>query len=559
MTRMLLVLLLATATPVAAQVAIYDSGGPILQEQAAYDVTYYELSLRVDPASRSIAGSGTTVARVVEPLRHLVLDLDTLLTVSRVAEAGGEGTAMPLTWERRGGQIWIDLGSEHSTGSEVGVTVTYSGAPRVAPHAPWDGGFVWSRTPSGAPWIATAVQGHGPDVWWPAKDHVSDKPDSMSIRIRVPQSLVVATNGQLRGVETHPDGSHTYDWFVSTPIAPYNVALNIAPYRVLETRHQSVSGESFPVVFYVLPEDEERGRAFLPEILEHLAFFEELLGPYPFRADKYGVAQTPHLGMEHQTIIAYGARFNPGAMTGGRDWGFDALHHHELAHEWFGNLVTNSDWRDMWLHEGFATYLQALYAERLGGPERYRAYLATDRRGIANLAPVAPRESRTAGQIYFDSGSDIYSKGSWFLHTLRWVIGDDDFFVALRRMAYPEPALEGVTDGEQVRFATTDDFLAIAEEVSSQELGWLFEIYLRQPALPVLRAERSGGSLVLSWDTPGGLPFPMPIEIQQGSQRVRITSAAHGPIQVPLPASGEAVVDPDGWILRENQNPLRLP
>jgi len=182
----------------------------------------------------------------------------------------------------------------------------------------------------------------GADVWWPNKDHVSDKPDSMTIRITVPEPLVVASNGRLEQVEEHGDGTRTYHWFVSTPISNYNVALNIAPYVVIQEEYESVTGETFPVMFYVLPESLEDGRALMPEILAHLRWFEETLGPYPFRADKYGVAQTPYLGMEHQSIIAYGANFDNGAMTGGVDWGFDALHHHELSHEWWGNLVTNS-------------------------------------------------------------------------------------------------------------------------------------------------------------------------------------------------------------------------
>src|SRR5690606_12022317 len=244
---------------------------------------------------------------------------------------------------------------------------------------------------------------------------------SMAFRVRVPSDLFVATNGSLKGIEDNGDGTRTFDWFLSTPISAYNVALNIAPYVAIEREYTSVTGETFPVVFYVLPENQERGQAFMDEIIQHLRFYEELLGPYPFRAHKYGVVQTPHLGMEHQTIIAYGAGFNNGAMTGGLDWGFDALHHHELAHEWWGNLVTNSDWRDMWLHERFGTYMQALYAERIGGPDLYRAYLRRERQMISNRTPVAPRETRTAGEIYFASGSDIYSKGALFLHTLRWL------------------------------------------------------------------------------------------------------------------------------------------
>lgn len=557
----ILALALIGAAPLGAQdVDIYDSGGVVTPEQAAYDVTYYELDLRVDPEHLRIAGTATTVGRALEPLRHVVLDLDTLLTVGGVTAVRADGGApASLAWERRAGRLWIDNGAGLAPGEEFAVRVAYEGAPRVAPRAPWDGGFVWAETEAGEPWIATANQGQGPDLWWPVKDQVSDKPDSMTIRIRVPEPLVVATNGRLRDVEAHDDGTRTYDWFVSTPISAYNVALNIAPYVKIETEFTSVGGESFPVMFFVLSEDEQEGRALFPEIVEHLEFYEDLLGPYPFRADKYGVAQTPHLGMEHQTIIAYGADFDPGAMTGGRDWGFDALHHHELAHEWWGNLVTNADWNDMWLHEGFGTYMQALYAERLGGGELYREYLAASRRGIGNRAPVAPRESRTAGEIYFNSGGDIYSKGAWVLHTLRGLIGDDAFFAALRRMAYPDSASLGATAGEQVRFATTDDFLRIAEDESGRDLDWFFEVYLRQPGLPELRAERAGGqaadvdAIRLSWSVPADVPFPMPVEIDVDGEIRRVEVPTHGAAEFTVPAGAEVALDPDGWILRDNQ------
>ncbi|MEX2581733.1 MAG: M1 family metallopeptidase [Gemmatimonadota bacterium] len=554
----LLPLTFLCAAPIAAQqIDIYDSSGPILPQQAAMDVTFYDIDLAIDPVDRRIEGAVTTVMRLAEAAGEIVLDLDTLLIVSGVEEAGAAG-GRALEWERRGGRIWVDLGAEREAGSEIGVRVRYGGAPRVAPQAPWDGGFVWARTDTGEPWIATAVQGEGPDVWWPAKDHVSDKPDSVALHITVPEPLVVATNGRPQRVDTNADGTLTYHSFVSTPVSAYNIALNIAPYELLEAELRSVAGESFPVTFYALPDDVDRARVLMSEILDHLRFYEELLGPYPFRADGYKVAQTPHLGMEHQTVIAYGADFDPGAMTGGRDWGFDALHHHELAHEWWGNLVTNADWKDMWLHEGFGTYMQALYAERLGGDALYRGYMLNERRLIGNRSPVAPRESRTAGEIYFDSGGDIYSKGAWILHTLRWVIGDEAFFESLRRMAYPEAVLERVTDGGQTRFATTDDYLRIAEEASGRELDWLFEIYLRQPELPRLEVARQGEFLELAWESPRDLDFPMPIQVEVNGERRRI-EMSDGRAELRLPPRANVVVDPRAWVLREDQAPMLLP
>lgn len=520
----------------------YDSGGPLMPEQAAYDVTYYALDLAVSPADSTINGTLAVQARVLHPTDVLVLDLDPRLDISAVTDLTGADT---LAFTRQGGKVWIALGTTQQPGSQLAARVAYGGRPRVAPNPPWDGGFTWAQTADGSPWIATSCQTIGADVWWPTKDHPSDEPDSMAISITVPEPLVVASNGRLRGVTPLPDGRRRYNWFVSTPINVYNVALNIAPYVTIEDTMQSVAGDAFPVQFFVLPEDEAQGRAFFPEILEHLAFYERLVGPYPFRADKYGVAMTPHLGMEHQSIIAYGARFNNAAMTA-KDYGFDALHHHELAHEWWGNLVTNSDWRDMWIHEGFGSYMQALYIEEKFGAEPYRAFMQDTRGGINNREPVAARTSRSSQQIY---GGDIYVKGSWILHTLRYVMGDAAFFTFLRRMAYPDPALEAVTDGGQTRFASTEDVRHLAESISGRSLAWFFEVYLRQPKLPRLMSVRDGDTLTLSWDVPDGLPFPMPVEVQIGAERHRIDLSA-GSAQVTVPEDVTPLIDPDHRILK---------
>lgn len=532
---------------ISAQTAIYDTGGKLMPEQAAYDVTFYNLVVQVFPDERRIEGLLRAEANVVQPMYWLVLDLDTLLAVNdawRVSEAGKRELC---SFRREGGKLWIDLGRTYQPGQKVVAEVAYGGKPRPAPNAPWDGGFSWNKTAAGAHWIATSCQGQGADLWWPVKDHVSDEPDSMALQVRVPNPLVVASNGRLRNTEKHTDGTTTYHWFTSNPINVYNVALNIAPYRTIEGAMDCVAGGQYPVVFYVLPEDYEKGQKLFPEILDHLRFFEKLVGPYPFRADKYGVAQTPHLGMEHQSIIAYGANFSNTSMTRGKDWGFDALHQHELAHEWWGNLVTNSDWRDMWLHEGFGAYMQPLYAEQRDGKDRYREYMKS-MRFFSNTLPVAPRASKTSKEIY---QSPIYVKGAWVLHTLRFLIGEDAFFRSLRRMAYPDPVMEKITDGSQTRFATTDDFLHICEAESGMQLDWFFEVYLRQAALPKLYSKIENQTLSLRWESPvQEMPFPMPVEVEIDGKRQRVQIPADG-ITLKLGKKDKPVVDPDGWLLFE--------
>ncbi len=550
MLTLALSVVLVTALPTpqadADEAPVRGSGGRLLEEQAAFDVLHYELDLTVDPDAKTIGGALTMTARLLEPVRELPLHLDGALTVSRVL-VDGERAAH----SHSRGLVFIEPSEGFTrTGELFTVRVEYGGQPHVAKRPPWDGGFTWSKTASGAHWIATSCQGEGADLWWPCKDHPSDKPDSFDLRFTVPAGLVVATNGRHMGDVVREDGWVTSHWHVSTPIQNYGVALNVAPYVRLDASLQSVDGKVFPVHFWALPEHEEQARKFLPEVLDHLRFFEEVCGPYPFRADKYGVVETPHLGMEHQSIIAYGFGY-----ARDQHFDYDWLHHHELAHEWWANLVTCLDWNDFWIHEGVGTYMQALYLERRFGFEAYKKKLALDLLRVQNRGAIAPREVRATNEMYFSSTRkdapdiDIYMKGAWVCHTLRWHIGDEAFFKVLRRWAYPDPARERLADGSAVRFATTDELRGIAEEIAGRDLGWFFEVYLRRAALPRLIEERADGALHLRWEAPDGLEFPLAVPVRVGDTLQRVEVPRGGATL----AVGEAevVVDPDRWVLRE--------
>lgn len=547
-------LLLLVFTPASAQrqlgVRGTDTGGPLLPEQAAYDVKSYDLNLRVDPVAQSIKGVHTTNALIVHPTNWFVLDLDTPLHVDSV------GLVDPATkrqqrmkFERREGRLWIAFPSTRQPGESVRVAVAYGGKPRVAPRPPWVGGFVWAKTASGQPWLGVACQMDGADLWFPVKDHPSDEPETVSLHFTVPQPLVAASNGRLQSVVDNHDGTRTFNWFVVNPINNYGITLNVAPYKTIEDKYTSVSGQTVPITFWVLPEDLAKGAALVNETKKYLAFFEEYLGPYPFRNEQLGIAHTSYLGMENQTIIAYGNhfRFDPD--------GFDWLMFHELGHEWWGNMVTASDWRDFWLHEGFQSFMDTFYLEKLRGKDAYFKGMANRVTNLRHQQPVAPRESRSAVQMYMqapdylNSDGDIYGKGAVVLHTLRYLVGDKAFFVGLRRMAYPELRLEKITNGRQTRFATTDDFLNITEAASGMELAWFFEVYLRQAKLPRLISEKSGDRLTLRWEVPGNLPFPMPVEVQVGNTTKRY-QVSQGQITVPIEAGQNFVVDPQGWILK---------
>lgn len=527
-----------------------ETGGVVPYEQAAYDVKKYDISLNINPSEKSVSGATVVTAVIVQPINVFVLDLDTPYTVSEVAAIEKKGAAK-LNFERSEGKIRAYFPQTKQAGETVSVRVTYAGTPRVAPRAPWIGGFMWEKTADGSPWIATAVQNDGADLIFPCKDYPSDKAETVAVHITVPEPLYAATAGRLQKIDKNADRTQTFHWLMSNPIPNYGIALNIAPYKLIEDKFKSAAGETFPVIFYVLPESYDKGARLVAETKNYLRFFEEYLGPYPFRAEKLGIAETPHLGMEHSTIIAYGNKFKYDEN------GFDWLMFHELGHEWWANLVTASDWRDFWIHEGFQSFMDTLYLEKMKGKDAYLKAMAERMKRTRNMQAVAPREPKIAYQVYMaepdylKSDGDIYGKGAVVLHTLRYLIGDEAFFRALRRMAYPTKEMEKLTDGRQTRLVNTDDFLSIAEEESKMDLDWFFELYLRQPKLPKLITETGGNQMTLRWETPNNLPFPMPVdvEIDGKTQRVEIKNGA---ATVNFSGQNQPKIDPQSWILKTN-------
>ena len=512
------------------------SGGKLIPEQACFDVLHYELRLGVDPEKRAIEGTLTMRAKAVGACTSLALDLDGALQVRSV-----RCDDKPAKHEHKDGRIWIVPAQAPVQDTEFVVEVAYGGVPHEATNPPWNGGFTWKETKSKQPWIATSCQGEGADLWWPCKDHPSDKPNGMDLHITVPQGLVVASNGTQEGKPLVKAGRATFHWKVRSPISNYCIALNIAPYTLLEDKFHCVDGTVMPIQFFVLPEHAERAKKVMPQFLDHVHVFEEILGPYPFRHEKYGIAETPHLGMEHQTIIAYGNGF--------QDEKYDWLHNHELAHEWWGNLVTCRDWKDMWIHEGFGTYMQPLYRERRFGKEAYREEMR--KQSTMNRSPVAPRESKNSFEIYFGGGgsNDIYFKGSWVLHTLRWQLGDEKFFLSLRKFCYPTEAALKATDGSQVRLVDTDDYVKLVSEIAGSDMGWFFEVYVRQPRLPRLGSEVVDGVLKLIWEVPSGLDFGVAVPVVVGGKEVRVEmKGGRGEVKV---GSQAYEVDPEERVLMQ--------
>lgn len=519
------------------------TGGPLMFEQAVFDVQSYEVSIVATPETRSISGTTTMIAKTVIPTNVIVLDLDTPYNIDRLTDGKND-----LRFARKEGKIWIWFPLSKQVGDEIRTVISYSGKPREAPRPPWVGGFIWTKTPSGADWISVALQNDGADLMFPCKDHPSDKPATALLHISVPNGLFATGPGKFEGATKLNDKYTTYNWRMTNPIGNYSIVFNAAPYKIVEDKYRSSGGETVPIYFYVLPEDEGKAAGLIAEQKKYLAFYEKYLGPYPFRSQKVGIVETPHLGMEHSTDIAYGNQFKYDAD--GTDW----LLLHEFGHEWWANLVTASDWKDFWIHEGFQSYMDTLYQEYLHGKAAYLTAMKGRVRGLKNIQPVAPREPKIAYQVYMvapdytKSDGDIYGKGALVLHALRYLVGDAAFFNALHHMAYPTKLMETYTDGRQERLVTTDDFLTIAESDSGMKLDWFFEVYLRQPKLPKLVSEVSGNNMNLRWETPGNLPFPMPVDIVEGGKTRRVEMKdGHASISF---TGTPPVIDPDGWVLK---------
>jgi aminopeptidase N len=518
-----------------------QSGLPLTEAQAATELPYLALSLTVDPAKKSIAGEARYRLRAKAPLAQAQFDLDPRF---RIAQVSVNGAALPKTaWTNDAGLLTIDLPAPLAAGSETEVAITYSGVPFVAARAPWDGGFVWSKTEAGQPWIASAIQGEGCDMFWPCIDNPLSRIALLDLSVKVPEPLVAAGNGKLEGVE-HAGGWATWRWRAKYP-NNYGVTLQIGPYEVAERDYASRFGNTIPLKFWHLPGHGEGAAKMLGELAEFLDFFESTVGPYPFGDEKAGIAETPHLGMEHQTINAYGNGFKPAPE------GYDWLLQHEFSHEWFANQETNRSDAEMWLHEGFGSYMQPLYLRWKAGDLAYHAALWDTRKKIVAKVPLVPPADAPMPD-YNDKesgwGGDIYYKGSLLLHTLRERIGDAAFETALRRFVY------GRDDPAPGNFVpilrTSADFETIVEDVTGKDWTWFFDVYVRQGPLPKLEATRDGATLRLAWQVEGGAAFPLPVEVKVG-ERVVTVPMAGGTGTVDLgDATAHYVLDPKAKLLR---------
>jgi aminopeptidase N len=472
--------------------------GSITRERAWWDLTYYELRVRVDPDKQSLEGSTTVFYNVIDPYQTLQIDLQPPLSIKRVLQDG-----KPLSFKKEGANAYmITLEKQQQRGQSESVIVEYSGKPKVAKRAPWDGGFSWAKDKNGQHFVATSCQGLGSSVWWPCKDHMYDEADSMLISVTVPPHLMDVSNGRLRKTTVNSDSTRTFDWFVQNPINNYGVNVNIGNYVHFSDTFMGEKGK-LSMDYYVLPENLEKAKKQFKQTHDMMKAFEHWFGPYPFYEDGYKLVEVPYLGMEHQSSVTYGNKYGNGYLgrdLSGTGWGlkWDFIIIHESGHEWFANNITYKDIADMWIHESFTNYSETLFTEYFYGKEAGASYLIGTRKGIANKEPIIGIYN-----VNSEGSGDMYPKGGNMLHNIRQIVNND---------AQWRSILRGLNQTFYHQTVTTKQIENYISQQAKRDLSKVFDQYLRHIQIPVLEYKLSKKHIEYRW-TNCVEGFDMPVKI----------------------------------------------
>lgn len=494
--------------------------GQLTDLRTCYDINYYHLDVRVDPDQQTISGSNLFRFTATADFTALQFDLFDNLDIEKIDY---HGEALPI--EREFNAVFIRFPAKIAEGRVDSFTVYYSGRPIQAKKAPWDGGFDFKKDSNGNHWIATACQGIGASAWWPNKDHLSDEVDSMLISVRVPNGLVNVSNGRLRDRADTGDGYTRFDWFVSNPISNYAVALNIGDYVHLADTFRGELG-ILDLDYWVLRENEAKARAhFRANVKPMLRAFEYWFGPYPFYSDGYKLVETPYLGMEHQSAIAYGNKYQNGYLGvdgSGTGWGnkWDFIIIHESGHEWFGNNITASDLADLWIHESFTNYSESLYIDYYFGKRAGQEYLHGNRRSIENRTPLIGRY-----HVNNEGSVDMYNKGGVLLNMVRTIINDDEKWRQI---------LRGLNQEFQHQTVNYTDITTYISKKSGKDFSKIFAQYVLHPHLPKLEFHFDGsGRASCRWiaDVDG---FDMPVRIRKKGDKYQFIQPSEEWTPIPL-------------------------
>jgi len=507
------------------------SNGPA---RAWWDVQFYDLHTRVNPQDSSISGWNGITYRILQPAREMQIDLQTPLVVDSMVQ-----DRRKLNYRRDGNAFFVTLTAPQRAGATRTITVWYHGKPRVGRRLPWDGGFTFPKDSLGRLWIATANEGLGASVWWPTKDYLADEPDSQRIAITVPDPLIDVSNGRLRSTTKNRDGTTTYEWFVTSPINNYNVTINAGYYTHFVDTLDGEAGK-LTLDFWPLDYHADTARRQFQQVIPMMRCFENWFGPYAWYADGYKLIETPHLGMEHQSGVAYGNHFLNGYLgrdlsgTGlGLQWDFIIVH--ESAHEWWGNNISAQDHADMWVHESFANYAEGIYTECRLGKSAGAAYMIGARRGVRNDRPVVPVFGVNA-----QGSGDMYPKGGNMLHTIRAIIDDDakwrDILRGLNKTFYHQ-----TVTGKQVQ-----DYISREAGI---DLGKVFAQYLTTTQIPVFEYRVEGGKLSYHWtNVVSGFDMPVRVNVPGQGTRVLHPTETWQSLDAGSPNAGDLSVDENFYV-----------
>lgn len=482
--------------------------GTIGPDRAWWDVLYYDVTVTPDYATKTIKGRTTISYKVVlnKHSDYLQIDLQQPLNIDTIFYDNKLYINFPGKPYHRIGNAWRIPLPHSGKGEMHSISIAYSGKPKEAVRAPWDGGWIWQKDAKGRPWMSVACQGLGASVWYPCKDHQSDEPDSGArLTVTVPKTLTVVGNGRLKK-KTVSDNNATFIWSVTEPINSYNLVPYIGHYSNFSEKYSGLNG-ALDCNYWVLDYNLEKAKSQFVQVPQMLKAFEHWFGPFPFYADGYQLVEAPHLGMEHQSAIAYGNKYMNGYLgsdLSGSGWGrkWDYIIVHESGHEWFANNITTKDIADMWVHEGFTDYSETLFTEYYYGKKAGDEYCAGLRDNIQNDLPIIGPYG-----VNREGSGDMYYKGANLIHTIRSVINNDSLFRNI---------LTGLNKTFYHQTVTSKQVEDYISRQSGTDFSKVFDQYLRTTKVPVLVLQQKKEAVHYRWEdvVPG---FAMPVLLTNGT------------------------------------------
>ena len=488
--------------------------GSLSSYRSCYDVFFYDLNVTIDDENKELINSyNDFYISSLEDFDKIQIDLFSNLKINSI-----EFNETKLFFKRKFNAVFIDFPEIIKKGNKIKFRINYEGAPREAVNPPWDGGFSWDYDKNKNPWIGVSCQGLGASSWWPCKDHQSDEPDSMRITCTVRSPLKCISNGKLITNKSEYDMNlkskvNVSSWFVSYPINNYNVTLCVAEYTHFSDYYLS-NTDTLDLDYYVLSYNENKAKEHFKQVKPMLKCFESFFGQYPFLNDGFSLIETPYLGMEHQSAIAYGNNYLPG-YNGNKNFiaglDFDYIIVHETGHEWWGNSITTNDIADMWIHEGFCTYSEVIYVECIYGYDTMLDYVNNQKRFVRNDKPiVGPYNVNKKGS------NDMYQKGSLMLHTLRNLINDDELWFSI---------LKGISIDFKYKVLDGKDIIEYINRKVDFNLSLFFNQYLFNSKIPILeyKIQKEGREYVLLYRWNAIKDFNMKLLINDGEKNIWIS------------------------------------